>query len=42
LGEAMALQLAACLPLKLAQEPLANVDRYDDLRNLNHSNIPTR
>jgi hypothetical protein len=46
LGEAMALQLAACLPLKLAQEPLANVDRYDDLRNIkqinhpfNHSNI---
>ena len=49
LGEAMSLQLAACLPLKLAQEPLANVDRYDDLRNLkqrnhpiNHSNIQTR
>ncbi len=49
LGEAMALQLAACLPLKLSQEPLANVDRYDDLRNLkqinhpiNQSNIQTR
>ena len=46
LGEAMALQLAACLPLKLAQEPLANLDRYDDLHNIkqrnhpiNHSNI---
>jgi hypothetical protein len=49
LGEAMALQLATCLPLKLAQEPLANVDRYDDLRNIkqinrpiNQSNIQTR
>ena len=38
LSEAMALQLAACLPLKLTQEPLANVDRYDDLRNLEQSN----
>ena len=38
LSDAMTLQLAACLPLKLTQEPLANVDRYDELRNLEQSN----
>ena len=34
LGDALAAELKQGWPLQLREEPLANVDRYDDLRNL--------